>query len=83
MEVVVDLDFEIKALEYRSQRVSVHVRSVPLFQPKPLIEVHVVEDNGNAAARVVHVVHLRVALDGHPDDWSERGRRNRRGGSGA
>ena len=73
MEVVVDLDFEIKALEYRSQRVSVHVRSVPLFQPKPLIEVHVVEDNGNAAARVVHVVHLRIALDWHPDDGSERG----------
>ena len=83
VEVVVHLDLEIKALQHRSQRVSVHVRSIPLFQAEPRVEVHVVEDDGNAAARVVHVVHLRVALDGHPDDWSERGRRDRRGGSGA
>ena len=83
MKVVVHLDLEIKALKHRSQRVSVHVRSIPLFQAEPRVKVHVVEDDGNAAARVVHVVHLRVALDGHPDDWSERGRRDRRGGSGA
>ena len=73
MEVVVHLDFEIKALENRSQRVSVHVRSIPLFQAEPLIEVHVVEDNGNAATRMVHVVHLRIAFDGHPNDGAERG----------
>ena len=83
VKVVVHLDLEIKALKHRSQRVSVHVRSIPLFQAEPRVEVHVVEDDGNAAAGVVHVVHLRVALDGHPDDWSERGRSDRRGRSGA
>ena len=31
VEVVVDPDFEIKALEHRFQGVSIHVRSIPLF----------------------------------------------------
>ena len=47
------------------QVVPVCVCAVPLLEPQPGVEVHVVEDEGDAPAPVVHVVHLAVLLHGH------------------
>ena len=47
------------------QVVPVRVSAVPLLEPQPGVEVHVVEDEGDAPAPVVHVVHLAVLLHGH------------------
>ena len=80
VEVVIDFHVKVQALQRRLEGVSVDICSISRFETEPLVEVHVIEDDGAAAARVVHVVHLGVALDGHADDGLEGGRGDGRGG---
>ena len=64
-EVVVDPHLKVQGQEGGPEVVPVGVGAVPLLEAEARIEVHVVEDEGNAAAAVVHVVGLSVLLDGH------------------
>ena len=65
-KIIKDLDLKIELPERHPQVVPIRVRPVPGLEAEPRVEVFVVEDDGEAATFVVHVVHLGVAFCRHP-----------------
>jgi hypothetical protein len=72
VEIVVYPDIKVQAPQCHPQVVPVRVCAVPHLEPKPLVKVHVVKYERDAAAPVVHVVDLRVPLHGHADGNGSR-----------
>jgi hypothetical protein len=63
--VIVTLTPDSMSWQVRPEVVLVGVGAVPGLEAEPRVEVLVVEEDGDAAALVVHVVRLGVALDRH------------------
>ena len=67
-QVIEDLNFKVKLPKGQSEIVSIGISPVSSLESQTWVKIFVIEDDGEAATLVIHVVHLGVTFDRHLRD---------------